>query len=135
MSQPVAWSVIACLIVGGVVVLWVDPQARFLVLVVPVLLGCLLAIGYLGAGLRDRWLARSDQSDLESLLSDRTLEDVLEQSEFTYRWVGQGSGDHLILHKDGCSEPVAVLPDEASAQRWILSDFIAKQAHEKTSRE
>lgn len=125
MNRSVAWGVIACLIVGGAYVLWNDPKARFLSLFVPIACAVLLAVGCAAISILDRVRSSRATKEFEAMLGDQTLESVLEKSVFTYVGAGQGSGSYFVMKKEGDHEPIAVLPDEVSAQQWIVREFVA----------
>lgn len=124
MNRTVAWLVLACLAIGMGYLLWTEPKTRFVWLSMLIALPLLLGSAYIVMGISARIRISRDAQRLATVLGGRTLDDVLEQSVYTYAWAGQGSADYLIFRKEGGDAPVAVLPDEGAAQLWIAEDFV-----------
>lgn len=102
-----------------------EPKNKLVWLAMLIAWPLLLGSGYIAFGVSDRVKASRDARSLATLLGDRTLDEVLEQSAYTSVWAGQGSTACLIVRKEGGDgPPVATVPDEGAAQLWIVEDFL-----------
>ena len=125
MNRAVAWLVLACLAIGMGYLLWTDSKTRFVWLSMLIVLPLLLGSAYIATGISERVRASRAEQRLATLLGERTLEEVLEQSVYTSVWAGQGSAAYFIVRKEGGdAPPVATLPDEGAARLWIVEDFL-----------
>ncbi len=79
----------------------------------------------LGSYLWSIWESKTLDRKLRQLLGERTIEEVLEASDFTYGWFQQGDEGYRIWPKENADwrQHVGDLWYEIDAQIWIVKQF------------